>query len=123
MGWVPQSAFWRHWHKAVVEADRPDLPFHALRHYAGTRYAQTGATIRETMARLGHSSTKAAMRYQHAGSRDDELASVAAADAMLVDDQLEMRLLEAFRNAPVRRSLSKASTTRCSSSCSPTGSR
>lgn len=73
-GWVPQSAFWRHWHKAVVEAGRRDLPFHALRHYAGTRYAQAGATIKETMARLGHSSTKAAMRYQHAGSRDDELA-------------------------------------------------
>lgn len=72
--WLPQSAFWRHWHKAVVAADREDLPFHALRHYAGTRYAQTGATVKETMARLGHSSTKAAMRYQHARSRDDELA-------------------------------------------------
>lgn len=72
--WLPQSAFWRHWHKAVVAAGRADLPFHALRHYAGTRYAQTGATVKETMARLGHSSTKAAMRYQHAGSRDDELA-------------------------------------------------
>lgn len=73
-GWLPQSAFWRHWHKAVVAAGRDDLPFDALRHYAGTRYAQTGATVKETMARLGHSSTKAAMRYQHAGSRDDELA-------------------------------------------------
>lgn len=73
-GWLPQSAFWRHWHKAVKAAGRPDLPFHGLRHYAGTRYAQTGATPKETMARLGHSSTKAAMRYQHAGNRDDELA-------------------------------------------------
>lgn len=73
-GWLPQSAFWRHWHKAVVAAKRPDLPFHGLRHYAGTRYAQTGATPKETMARLGHSSTKAAMRYQHSGNRDDELA-------------------------------------------------
>ena len=72
--WLPQSSFWRHWHHAVKAAGRPDLPFHGLRHYAGTRYAQTGATPRETMARLGHSSTKAAMRYQHSGNRDDELA-------------------------------------------------
>lgn len=72
--WLPQSAFWRHWHKAVVAAERPDLPFHGLRHYAGTRYAQTGATTKETMDRLGHSSMKAAMRYQHSGNRDDELA-------------------------------------------------
>jgi integrase len=50
------------------------MPLHALRHYAGTRYAQAGATVRETMARLGHSSERAAMRYQHAGNRDDELA-------------------------------------------------
>ena len=70
-----QSTFWRHWHKAVVEAGREDLPFHGLRHYAGTRYAQVGATVKETMARLGHSSEKAAMRYQHSGNRDDELAA------------------------------------------------
>ena len=73
-GWLPQSAFWRHWHKAVVAAGRSDLPFHALRHFAGTRYAQTGATAKETMDRLGHSSMKAAIRYQHSGNRDDELA-------------------------------------------------
>lgn len=73
-GWLPQSAFWRHWHKAVVAAGRPDLPFHALRHFAGTRYAQTGATLKETMDRLGHSSVKAAMRYQASGNRNDELA-------------------------------------------------
>ena len=76
--WLPQSAFWRHWHKAVKLAKRPDLPFHGLRHYAGTRYAQSGATLKETMTRLGHSSVKAAMRYQAAGNRDDELARRAA---------------------------------------------
>ncbi|WP_053353081.1 tyrosine-type recombinase/integrase [Leucobacter musarum] len=73
-GWLPQTSFWRHWHKAVVAAGRPDLPFHGLRHFAGTRYAQTGATLKETMDRLGHSSVKAAMRYQASGNRDDELA-------------------------------------------------
>lgn len=74
-GFLSQSAFYRHWDKARRAAGRGDLPFHGLRHYAGTRYAQAGATPRETMARLGHSSIGAAMRYQHAGNRDDELAA------------------------------------------------
>lgn len=72
--WLAQSAFYRHWDKARKAVGRGDMPLHALRHYAGTRYAQAGATVRETMARLGHSSERAAMRYQHAGNRDDELA-------------------------------------------------
>nr|WP_306294657.1 tyrosine-type recombinase/integrase [Paenarthrobacter nitroguajacolicus] len=72
---LSQSTLWRHWNKARVAAGRKDLPFHGLRHYAGTRYAQAGATTSETMARLGHSSVKAAMRYQHSGNRDDELAA------------------------------------------------
>lgn len=75
VAFLAQSAFWRHWNPARTAAGRPDMPFHALRHYAGTRYAQAGATPRETMARLGHSSMGAAMRYQHAGNRDDELAA------------------------------------------------
>ena len=72
---LSQSTFNRHWTNARKAANRQDMPFHALRHYAGTRYSQSGATIKETMVRLGHSSEKAAMRYQHAGTRDDELAA------------------------------------------------
>lgn len=75
VSYLGQSTFWRHWNPAREAAERGDMPFHALRHYAGTRYAQSGATPRETMARLGHSSLGAAMRYQHAGNRDDELAA------------------------------------------------
>ena len=41
-------------------------------------------------------------RGQMAPSRDSVLDSVAAADAMLVDDALEQRLLLAFRETPVR---------------------
>ena len=33
---------------------------------------------------------------------DTELDSVAAADAMLIDDPLELRLMQAFRDAPLR---------------------
>lgn len=63
------------WSDARTAAGRPDMPFHALRHYAGTRYAQAGATPQETMSRLGHSSLAVAMRYQHATDRDAEIAA------------------------------------------------
>lgn len=55
-------------------AGRSDMPFHALRHRAGTVYVQHGATMQEAMTRLGHSSTAIAMRYQHATGRDAEIA-------------------------------------------------
>lgn len=35
-------------------------------------------------------------------SADTELDSVAAADALLIEDPLELRLVQAFRDAPVR---------------------
>lgn len=73
-GWLPQSTFWRHWHKAVVTAGRGDLPFHGLRHYAGTSYMEAGANVYQAMKFLGHGSMKAAMGYQHHRSRNDDLA-------------------------------------------------
>jgi integrase len=50
------------------------MPWHALRHFGLTAYAQTGATLAEIQARAGHSTVHAAMRYQHAADRDAELA-------------------------------------------------
>lgn len=73
---LSQSTFHTPWWSSAREAaGRPDMPFHALRHRAGTAYAQQGATIAETMARLGHSSAAVAMRYQHATDRDADLAA------------------------------------------------
>lgn len=67
----------RHWYKARAKADRSDLRWHDLRHTAATMTASCGASIAELMARLGHSSPQAAMRYQHAAqSRDKELAAL-----------------------------------------------
>lgn len=64
-----------YWAKARQAAGLPGLRLHDLRHFAGTLYAQSGATLAETMARLGHTSTKTAMRYQHAtADRDRQLA-------------------------------------------------
>lgn len=46
---------------------------HDLRHAAGTMAAQGGGTTRELMARLGHSSAAASLRYQHAASSRDQV--------------------------------------------------
>jgi integrase len=52
-----------------------NLHFHDLRHFGGVMAALTGATTREVMDRLGHTTSSAAMRYQHvAAGRADALA-------------------------------------------------
>ncbi len=71
-----RASVWRTaWHRATTDADCQRVRLHDLRHLAGTLAAQAGATLRETMDRLGHSSTDAAMRYQHvANQRAEEVA-------------------------------------------------
>lgn len=71
---LAQSAFYKHWNPARTAAGRPDMPWHALRHYGATRAALAGATLKELQARLGHATVAAAMRYQHTAGRDEELA-------------------------------------------------
>jgi integrase len=61
------------WEAACARAGMPGLHFHDLRHVGGTLAAATGASRKELMARLGHSSTRAAMIYQHA-TKDRDLA-------------------------------------------------
>lgn len=63
--WLQPSTFYRHYYRGRNKAKRPDLSFHELRHTGATMAAHTGATIAELMARLGHASPQAAMRYQH----------------------------------------------------------
>jgi integrase len=63
-------------------AKRPDLRFHDLRHTGAVLAAATGATLAELMARLGHSTQGAALRYQHAAQdRDMEIAQKLSAMA------------------------------------------
>lgn len=59
------------WSKARAAAGRPDLRFHDLRHTGATLAAATGATLAELMQRLGHSTSAAALRYQHAAADRD----------------------------------------------------
>ena len=66
--------------KAREAAGRPDLRLHDLRHTGAVLAAQTGATLAELMARLGHSTPQAAMRYQHAARDRDKAIAVALSE-------------------------------------------
>jgi integrase len=71
------SAMHRHWNKARTTVGREDLRFHDLRHTGAVMAAVAGASLAELMARLGHSTVGAALKYQHAAqSRDRELAAL-----------------------------------------------
>lgn len=71
------SALYRMFYKAREAAGRPDLRVHDLRHSGAVLAASTGATLAELMARLGHSTAGAALRYQHAAQgRDREIAAL-----------------------------------------------
>lgn len=75
----------RHFYRARDAARRSDLRFHDLRHSGAVLAAATGATLAELMARLGHSTPAAALRYQHAAQGADK--RIAAALSALVQPQ------------------------------------
>jgi len=65
------------WRRAKRAAGVDDaVRFHDLRHLAGTTAAAAGASLREVMARMGHASSDAALRYLKAAEdRDREIAT------------------------------------------------
>jgi integrase len=64
------------WVESVAAVGAPGLHFHDLRHTGNTLAASSGASTRELMHRMGHSTMRAALIYQHATSeRDREIAS------------------------------------------------
>jgi integrase len=66
-GATPRSSnFGAIWRKVRSQVGRDDVHFHDLRHFANTLAATAGASTKELMARLGHSTPAAALRYQHA---------------------------------------------------------
>jgi integrase len=76
-GYLQPSTVYRHWYRARALAGRDDLRWHDLRHSGAVLAAATGASLAELMARLGHSTPQAAMRYQHAAQgRDREIAAL-----------------------------------------------
>ena len=53
------------WPHAVEALGMPGLHFHDLRHTGNQFAANSGAGLRDLMARMGHDSERAAMIYQH----------------------------------------------------------
>jgi integrase len=65
------------WRTATRTTALSGVRFHDLRHLAATLAATVpGTTARDLMSRLGHSSARAALRYQHAAAERD--AAIAA---------------------------------------------
>jgi integrase len=65
----------RVWQPATRVAGVEGLRVHDLRHTAGTLATAAGGSLREVMDRLGHSTTVAAVRYQHVmADRDAAIA-------------------------------------------------
>ena len=74
----------RVWQPACKAMGLRDFHFHDLRHTGNTFAASTGASTKELMARMGHSSPRAALIYQHA-TRDRDRA-LADALSKLAED-------------------------------------
>jgi integrase len=74
---LSMAALYRHWTKARAAVGRDDLRWHDLRHSGAVLAAATGASLAELMERLGHSTPRAALLYQHATStRGREIAAL-----------------------------------------------
>uniref|UniRef100_A0A1V0AAB8 Tyr recombinase domain-containing protein n=1 Tax=[Actinomadura] parvosata subsp. kistnae TaxID=1909395 RepID=A0A1V0AAB8_9ACTN len=73
-----RANFTRVWAAALKKAQLSGFHFHDLRHTGNTLAAQSGATLRDLMTRMGHSSTRAALIYQHTAMERDR----AIADAL-----------------------------------------
>ncbi len=76
-GHLAPATLYRVFYPARAKAGRPDLRFHDLRHTGAVFAAATGATLAELMARLGHSTAGAALRYQHAAAERDKVIAEA----------------------------------------------
>jgi integrase len=77
-GTLRRPNFQEAWVAATKAADVPTLRFHDLRHVGNTLASNTGASLRELMARMGHASPQAALIYQHTTAERDR----AIADAL-----------------------------------------
>jgi integrase len=60
------------WLHAVESMGMTGLHFHDLRHTGNQFAAQSGARLRDLMARMGHDSERAAMIYQHEAQGADK---------------------------------------------------
>ncbi|QNA73426.1 site-specific integrase [Streptomyces sp. So13.3] len=78
---VPRrNHFGKLWRKACDTAGIKGLHFHDLRHTGNTLAAATGASTKELMTRMGHSTARAALIYQHASAERERLIGDAVSD-------------------------------------------
>src|SRR4051794_31274515 len=70
------------WSQIRQQLGVPNLHLHDLRHTGNTLAVQSGASLRDLMARMGHDSPAAALIYQHSRRVSDE-AIAAALDVRL----------------------------------------
>ena len=82
-----RSNFTRQWKKATEAAGLTGFHFHDLRHTGNTLAGEEGVSLRELMERMGHSSPKAALIYQHRNMERDRAIS----DAMGKRAQAELK--------------------------------
>jgi integrase len=68
------------WSRACAAAGVEGLHFHDLRHTGNTLAAGTGASLRDLMTRMGHTSARAALIYQHARSERDQAIAASLDD-------------------------------------------
>ena len=92
-----RSNFHTIWNKARQQAGVPDLHLHGLRHTGNTLAAETGATLRELMERMGHRSTRAALIYLHARDHRDR-AIADGLDAIVETADLDSQLAVSDRD-------------------------
>jgi integrase len=68
---MPRLSLQRTWVRAVDAAGMENFHLHDIRHIGLSLVAESGAAMREVMARGGHASLQSAMRYQHTTAEQD----------------------------------------------------
>ena len=96
----------RVWLPATRAAGLDGLRFHDLRHTGATLAAASGAPLRALMARLGHNSAAAALRYQHV--LDDEDTTIADYVEELGAHHSRPSLAKKLRKPPLQKGTRRA---------------
>ena len=81
-----RSKLTRTWLRATESAGITGFHIHDLRHTGNHFAAATGASLRELMGRMGHSTTRAAVIYQHRTAERDRF--IAAAMTQIIEAEL-----------------------------------
>jgi integrase len=81
-----RSNFTPAWRHAIEASGLTGVHFHDLRHTGNHFAGVSGASLRELMGRMGHSTTRAALIYQHRTDERDRL--IAAAIGELVQAEM-----------------------------------